>query len=160
MKEILEQLEDYKNWEKVNDDFTSLHYIGAVCNFSHITTISRLFFPEIVIVSDCVFLKDSRQKPYFKGWWEKALTIPDLEKIINFICIGDLTNLESEQNNEVLNEKIAIFLKDVWQHYFEIAYKNINVEVKIYNHEFDGWCITVFQKDKLNYPKPEILPEW
>jgi len=71
-----------------------------------------------------------------------------------------LTNLESEENNEALNGKMAIFMKDKWQYYFETLHKNKNIEVEIYNDEYDGWCITFYQKDKLKHLKPEILPEW
>ena len=160
MKGIIEQLDDYSKWKKANDVFTSQHYIGAVCNFSHIVAISRLIFPEIVIISDCFFLKDSRQKANIKELWENAITISDLEKMVNFICISNLTNLEAEKNNEILNEKIAIFLKDMWQYYLEMIHKDKKIEIQIYNDMYDGWCITVYQKDKLKHPKPDILPEW
>jgi len=160
MKEFIEQFNDFSNWKSVNDIFNTLDYIGATCNFSHIAAISKLLFPEIVIISDCVFLKDSNQNKDIKGFWENASSISNLEKVINFICINNLTNMESEKNNIFLNEQIAILIKNIWKNHFVNIHKDKNIEIEIYNDEYDGWCITIYQKDKFKHPKPEVLPEW
>jgi hypothetical protein len=97
MKELIEDLEDFSDWKRVNENFTFFDYISSVCNFSHIAAISKLLFPDVIIISDCFFIKDNKYYKDVKGFWENATSISNLERIIIFICINSLTNIKSEK---------------------------------------------------------------
>jgi hypothetical protein len=48
----------------------------------------------------------------------------------------------------------------MWKLYFGNKYRDRNLAIEIYEDKYDGWSITVYQKDKINNPKPEFPPEW
>ena len=49
---------------------------------------AQLFFPETIIIDNCLFIKESRNTDYMESHWKNAETAADLEKIINDVCFG------------------------------------------------------------------------
>ncbi|GHU10868.1 hypothetical protein FACS1894151_10450 [Spirochaetia bacterium] len=154
--ELYDLSNEFKKWKDKNSFFTPFHYIGAICNFENLLAISKLLFPDVVLIADCFLLKDTRQWKSFNEFWENAKTSADLEKTINFICINSLTNIDSEKNDNVLNKEIAYLIKNSWELFFSNEYKDLDLSINVYEDNNDGWCITVFQNKNENRQKPPV----
>ena len=153
--EIESLVDEYKSWENANEYFTSFDYIGLKCNTEQVYIVSKLFFPDISIIADCFLLKDSRQKFAFKECWNRATSVYDIEKYINFISIAN--NIKTEKNNEFLiTRELTAVLKQSWELYFSKKHEDLDLIVETYEDEYDGWCITVYQKESIEKPKPSL----
>ncbi|HCC36496.1 MAG TPA: hypothetical protein DEQ14_02165 [Treponema sp.] len=148
-------LQDYKLWKNTNEYFTAFDYLGLKCNSEQIFTVSKLFFPDVSIVADCFFLNDSRQKTEFDVFWKNAVTAADLEKVMNFVCLNNIVKSEAD-DNFFINKEIITIMKQSWEMYFSKKYKNLNLIIEDYEDKYDGWSITVYQRDNLTRAKPCI----
>lgn len=147
--------DDLNDWKSVNENFTLFHYLSVKSNYEQIILLARLFFPEIITVGGCVFLKESRQLFEIENFWKATKNLTQFEKAINATVLSFIFKTETEKEYN-MSKEVAEILKKSWKLYFYETYKELDLEVEIYNDEYDGWCITVYQKDKKNQEKPNI----
>lgn len=101
----------------------------------------QLFFPEIVIESNCVFIKESRQYKFLQEYRNRFKDNTSLEKYINCIFLECWFPSETENIKE-----LAEFIKQSWEIHFQKKYPELNIVTEIYEDEFDGWCVTCYRK--------------
>jgi hypothetical protein len=156
---IDDMIPELKDWRRGNANFSIFDYIGLRCNYAQIIAISRLFFPELVFIEGCVFLRDSCQKSDIERFYNHAETAADFEKAMNFVCLKNLIPVKDERDGALVKE-IVDLIKKSWSMYFEKEFKEYALVVNAYEDEYDGWCVTFYQEKNVGSRKPSKVPTW
>lgn len=150
--EYKDLFDDFVKWKKVNGVFTALDYLGIKSNCEQLLLSSVLFFPDLIIVEGSYFLRESRQWGDVEGFWQNTETATNLEETMNDVC---LANIFPEDVDEHKFHYLIKIISMSWNMYFSEKYKDLDLCVKPYNDEYDGWSITVYKKDD-NRKKPKL----
>lgn len=149
---------EYVEWKNSSGYFTPLDYLGIICNYKQLLTISKLLFPDVQLVEGCFFLTENEQWydiSHFTRSWENATYVADLEKMTNYICLGNIfrnnSDIEDLQCKEMTN-----ILSLSWSLYFNSKFPEYDLIVDVYDDEYDGWSVTVYQNENLTIKKPPL----
>ena len=108
----VEQLNDYQQWKKVNDENFSLwDYLFGVANVEIALAFTKLFWPDFVEHEGGIFLSEAFNREVYDRWKETLSNNPmAIEQAMNHIHIDDLLpgseNMASE-NLFYLGKKLA-----------------------------------------------------
>lgn len=156
LEEMIPELND---WKEKNKNFSIFDYLGFKCTFECFIAVSKLFFPDLVFVDDCIFLRDSCQKSDITNFYNHTNSAADFEKAINFICLSNLISINETISKDAIKEVVSNICRS-WRMYFDKEYKEHNLIVESYEDEYDGWCVTFYQKKNINAKKPLKIPSW
>lgn len=148
---------EYKIWKENNLDFTIIDYLGVKSSYEQILIASKLFFPDLFITNGLVLLKESCQLVNAESFWTNTKTLADFERTINFVCLGNIISITNEQDLLLCKETV-IMIKKSWDIFFKCNYSDYDLVSDIYEDEFDGWCVTFFQRKNITLPKPQDYP--
>ena len=154
---LFELIPEYQEWKSVNSKSHFFSYLTTEVNITQLFMAAQLFFPETIIIDNCLFIKESRNTVYMESHWKNAKSAASLEKIINDVCFGIFYIIKYDNEDKIGCELIHM-LKDSWDMTFLKRYPDRKIVTEIYEDEEDGWGITAYQEENLSKPKPAKMP--
>lgn len=145
LMDVLTKFSDFNEWKIKNEGFTIFNYLTIKTTPLQIYLAGKLFFPELIFDGKYIFIKDSPQFKFLDDCKNKNMSDNSIEKYINSIMLECLFPNSSEYNEKFFKE-LAGLIEKSWKLHFANAYPNIKIEVEKYNDEFDGWCVTCYNK--------------
>jgi len=115
---------------------------------SDIVHISKLFFPELVFVDDCVFFKE-KYNEFNYNQWKIGLKSDSkqIERMMNHIHVYDLYENHKEDIEDTVFLETAKLLKFSWELYFYKTFpdKALIIELSVGENDY-GPTLYLFQE--------------
>jgi hypothetical protein len=144
-----EIVQEYGLWLKANpDNFTWWSYINMKADIKTALGLAKFFYPEIVEIDECIFIKDSFTYENYNQWKKVCNNNKiDLEKSMNSYEIKDFFHINTDYEDKYINEQIQALgnvLKKFWTLSFKERFPHRNIVVEIIEDE--SLYITVYEK--------------
>lgn len=143
-------LEEYNDFEKANPgNWDIASYLNVKYDMNAAIAFSKLFFPNFVLIEDCVILEFRYDEAIFRQWVEKFdRDVTNIEYICNSYDIMDffLNNVSTDESNEIYNQRIDEFaniLKTTWEINCKALFPERKMTVKVFD-EYNTTRITIF----------------
>ena len=136
---------DFTDWKSKNENFSVFDYLPLKISHEQVLLASQLFFPKLVIEDGCVFIQESRQYKFLEQSKGACKDKSSLEKYINCVFLECMFNCDTKKDKDMI-QSLAELIKQSWEIWFKKQYPDFNLEVEIYEDEFDGWCVTCYKK--------------
>lgn len=148
-------LSRYQSWKSrwaEEDNVDEFSYISSMCNPEDVLLMSKLFFPDFVVVGGGVFLGVKYSKDIFDSWiGQFDGDLQETEKMINHTHLYDVFDGCSEEVDNRVFEQLAEVLALSWRLVLSEKFPEKKIKVEILNSDQDyGPIITFYQMSKSN----------
>lgn len=142
-------ISEYDQWKKHNgSDFTWWDYLNIKFDLQTALSFSKFFYPEIIEMDGCFFLKDKFDAEQLESW--KSSCDEDktcVERMMNFYQIKDFfdQNQNEEENEEEQVVVLGSVLKLFWNMSIQHQLSDPTIVAELFEDRGDLF-ITVYKK--------------
>lgn len=142
----------YDAWEAQWEEPETLglhEYISEKCHPEDVLICSRLFFPEFIVVDNCVLLYERYEENNFLAW---KLKFPQensaVEKMINHTHVYDLFGSIADNVSDSVFNQLCIVMKCSWRMTLKEVFPEKEFIIESSNDDAEyGPTLTFYQKD-------------
>lgn len=151
MRTDISNIKRYSIWKDKWEDKSAIslqQYISFNIHPEDILIVGKLFFPEIIEVNECVFLKDNFDKDVYEEISTQYKNDNNLiERTINRIHIYEYFAQCEDSIDDTIFENVGNMLKFSWQIYFNKVFSEKEIVVEYNNNELEyGPTLTFYHK--------------
>ena len=143
----IDELEDFVIWRNSNPDLTLLEYLYHNLSASLAIAVARLFWPELVLHKEGVFMVESFSEHVFDAWNSQLSgDLAGIERAMNHVHLGDIAG--SLHTLGLKNQEyLANVISNCWQCRLKQAYPNRNFCIQVGPEaNSSDFVITFFQE--------------
>ncbi|QKX03576.1 hypothetical protein HN014_01150 [Aquimarina sp. TRL1] len=136
-------LTDFKDFEKVNDDWNVEKYLNFSYDINAAIAFSKLYFPTFIEYRGCIVLESRFDEGVFEDWYKEFNgEIKQIEKMCNLYELKDLFHINSPNQSIGKIKELGKSLKISWEQNLKILFPNKDIEVSLID-ENDSCYITI-----------------
>ncbi len=137
-------LPDYKDFERVNDDWNVEKHLNFNYDVDTAIAFSKLFFPTFIEYKKCIILESRFNESIFNNWFIKFNgDIAQVEKMCNLYETKDFFHINSTNQSIEKNLELGQQLKVSWELNLKSLFPNRDMKVYLFIQD-DNYYITFY----------------
>jgi len=145
-------INEYAEYKAVNGSkFNWWSYVNMKSDIQTALGFVKFFYPEIVEIDGCFFLKDRYRKEAYHQWKKEKISDCEVEKMVNLYEVADFfhINVDQNENEEELIYTLGEAVKHFWELSFAERFPSKNIKVDLFE-EYGSLFITVYRLSSTN----------